>query len=297
MENEILPKILKKDIFNISCPNIIFYGYHIDLKNYFNSVFGNFKYIVKDKITYQNNLYCKIFDIDQIKSKETDNFFSLLFEIISSGNYYSKYHQHIIIFDNYNNISPNIQNKLRVIVEKYRKTTQFILITNKINTIINPIRSRCLCIRIPNMKMKQKRRIAAPYLKDKSYEEKIPIYNCIYLTNDINTIINYSKYNDYIHSHEDIYLKVYQKLNSWINNANDIKLTEIKEYSYNILKYDIHDIHRKLYESFIKDPKYIGKQKCNLTKIITDCEYEYCKSYRSLVHIEKMFIEIIYLLA
>ena len=83
----------------------------------------------------------------------------------------------------------------RVIIEKYRKTTQFIMITEKINTIINPIRSRCLCIRIPNMNMKQKRELSKTYLKDKSYEERIPIYDKIYSLEDENEIIQFSKRN------------------------------------------------------------------------------------------------------
>ena len=291
-----LPNILNTDIFNISCPNIILYGYHIKLTDYLHSIFGEFKTMARDKITFENNPYCKKFDIDSVKGKDIDEFFSFLFEIIRSENYYSKFGQHIVILNNYNNISPIIQNKLRVIIEKYRKTTQFIMITEKINTIINPIRSRCLCIRIPNMNMKQKRELSKPYLKDKSYEERIPIYDKIYSLEDENEIIQFSKYNDYLHIHEDIYLKIYKKLNEWINDKVNINLSEIKEYSYNILKYDIKDIHKKLLEYFLVDPKYISKQKFRLIKCLTNSEHEYCKSYRSLVHIEKMFIELIYML-
>lgn len=290
-----LPNTLNNDIFNVSCPNIIFYGYHIKLNEYLISVFGEFKKVTINKIIFQNNPYCKRFDIDSIKGKYIDEFFSFLFLIIKSENYYNKYGQHIIILNNYQNISSGIQNKLRVIIEKYRKTTQFIMITEKINTIIKPIRSRCLCIRIPNMNMKQKRELSKPYIKDKSYEERIPVYDKIYTLEDKKEIIQFSIYNDYLHIHEDIYLKIYKKLNEWINN-NNINLSDIKEYSYNILKHYIKDIHKKLLEYFLVDPKYTFNQKLRITKSLTNSEYEYCKSYRSLVHIEKMFIEIIYVL-
>lgn len=299
MENK-LPDILKKDIFNNTCPNIIFYGHRIELHDYLNDVFGHTKEMVKEKIIYNNNSNCKIFDINTIKTKDYNYFFKLLFEIIRSENYYSKFGQHIIIFNNYNNISGGIQNKLRVIIEKYRKTTQFVIITEKINTIINPIKSRCLCIRIPNMTMKEKRDLSRTYLKDKSYEEKIPVYDCIYSLNDKDDIIKYSEYNEYIKTHENIYLKIYQKFQGWIDewiNNDNIILSEIKEYSYNILKYSLGDIHFRLYTYFIKDPKYTMNQKYKITKCITNNEYEFSKSYRSLVHIESMFIELIYLLA
>jgi hypothetical protein len=295
-----LPDILNKDIFNITCPNVIFYGHQINLNEYIKYVFNHTKTVIKNKMIYENNHVCKIFDIDTIKSKNINDFFNLLFEIIRSKNHYSKFGQHIVIFNNYNHISQSIQNKLRVIIEKYRKTTQFIMITEKINTIINPIKSRCLCIRIPNMPMKEKRNLSRTYLRDKSYEERIPIYDKIYSLNDKDEIINYSEYNEYIETHENIYLKIYQKLNEWIDewiNNDNIILSEIKEYSYHILKYSLIGIHFRLYEYFIKDPKYTFKQKCKLTKCITNNEYEFSKSYRSLVHIEFMFISIIYLLA
>lgn len=287
--------ILKQNIFNTSSPNIIFYGNIINLNDYFSSVFGEFKSIIQGGISYKNNQHCKIFNINKIKNKELNDFSHLLKNIILSVNYYSKYNQHIIIINNYDFISNTIQSKLRVIIEKYRKTTQFIFTTNALNTIINPIKSRCLCIRIPTPDNKQKRQIAKEYIKNKSYEERIPIYDCIYSLKDKEETILYLNYNDYLHKHEDIYLKIYQKVNDWLNE--NIKLDEIKEYSYNILKYGINNIHKKLCEYFIIDPKYTLNQKIKIIKCLTECEYEFKKSYRSLVHIEKMFIQLIYLLA
>lgn len=289
--------LLKQDIFNQSFPNIIIYGYNININNYFISIFGEFETIIQDKISYKINQHCKIFDIDKIKNKEFTDFLVLLKNIIVSNNYYSKYNQHIIILNNYNYIPLTIQSKLRVIIEKYRKTTQFVIVTEAFNTIINSIHSRCLCIRIPNMNFKQKRQIAKDYIRDKSYEERIPIYDCIYPLSDKKEIIQYVKFNKYLQDHENIYLKIYQKINEWLISNNNIKLDDVKQCSYNILKYNIVDIHKKLCEYFITDPKYTAKQKYKIIKCLTECEYEFKKSYRSLVHIEKMFIQLIYLLA
>ena len=287
--------LLTQNIFNKSCPNIIFYGSNVNLDSYLNSIFGELNEIIHEKLTYQNNQYCKLFDISKIKNKNSEYFFTLLKSIVKSDNYYSKYNQHIIIFDNYNYITLNLQSKLRVIIEKYRKTTQFIMITNTFGTIIHPIQSRCLCIRIPSINKKQKRVLVKDYIKEKSYIERIPIYDKIYTLHDKDEIILYSKHNEYIYKHEDIYLKIYQKFNDWLKE--DINIKEIKEHSYNILKYNIDDIHKRLYEYFIIDPKYTFKQKINITKCLSGCEYEFKKSYRSLVHIEKIFIQLIYLLA
>ena len=139
--------ILNQNIFNKNSPNIIFYGHNINIDNYLYQKFGKLKIITENKITYQGNSNCKIFDMNNIKKKEIEYLFNFLKNILKTDNYYNNYNQHIIILNNYNLIHVFIQNKLRVIIEKYRKTTQFILITNLFNTIINPIHSRCLCIR------------------------------------------------------------------------------------------------------------------------------------------------------
>ena len=52
--------LLKQDIFNQSSPNIIIYGHNPELSNYLISIFGEFKTIIQDKISYKNNQYCKI---------------------------------------------------------------------------------------------------------------------------------------------------------------------------------------------------------------------------------------------
>ena len=142
---------------------------------------------------------------------------------------------------NYDYISSTLQTKMRVILEKFRKTSQFILVTGAFGSIINSLKSRCLCIRISNLTKKQKRLIAYDYIKDKSYENRIPIYDKIYTLSD-KKIHNYLEFNKYIKNHENIYFKIYKKLNEWI--YNNFNLNEIKEYSYNILKYNINNIHK-----------------------------------------------------
>ena len=48
------------------------------------------------------------------------------------------------------------------------------------------------------------------YIHDKTYEERIPIYDKIYSLHDKEEIILYSKYNEYIKKHEDI-CEIYSK--------------------------------------------------------------------------------------
>ena len=80
---------------------------------------------------------------------------------------------------------------LRVIIEKYRLTSVFIIISNKYNNIINPIKSRCLSVRIPSLSNKDKRRIIHKNICYKNITEDY--YDFLYYFNNTKTIHNLSK--------------------------------------------------------------------------------------------------------
>ena len=118
-------------------------------------------YIVRRKIKLHHNYI--LFDMNQLNKNNILYFFNNLMEIIRSKDYYNN-SMRIIIFNNFNLIKNIIQNKLRVILEKYRSTTLFILITHKYNSIINPIRSRCLSIRFPSLTPYEKRNLTTFFI-------------------------------------------------------------------------------------------------------------------------------------
>jgi len=68
-------------------------------------------------------------------------------EIVRSYDHYKNEFKYIII-DNFENIRILDQNRLRVLIEKSYNTAKFIIITEKFNKVIDPIRSRCCCLRI-----------------------------------------------------------------------------------------------------------------------------------------------------
>ena len=61
----------------------------------------------------------------------------------------NNYPYKIIIINNIDNLSYYAQTALRCTMEKYYKTCRFILIGAQVSKLIDPIRSRCLCLRIP----------------------------------------------------------------------------------------------------------------------------------------------------
>ena len=134
-------------------PNIIFYGN--SQLNIINDIQKHLNFDIKKgnmnlkgiDVIKNKNIY--LFQINLIKSNNYNDFNSILLEIISSKDYYYKFRKTIILTD-FDKIQENIQLLLRVYIEKYSESCSFIFITKKLNYIIEPLRSRSLCIRIKN---------------------------------------------------------------------------------------------------------------------------------------------------
>jgi len=78
----------------------------------------------------------------------TNGIIEELEKIVGSYDHYKNEFKYIII-DNFENIKILDQNKLRVLIEKSYNTSKFIIITEKFNKVIAPIKSRCCSFRIP----------------------------------------------------------------------------------------------------------------------------------------------------
>ena len=112
---------------------------------------------------YLSHNYYTWFDCREIQKKQT--IIETIKEISQSYNYFQDTYQFIIL-DHFERVSPTNQNILKVILEKSSNTSRFILITNKLNRIIQPIQSRCSMIRI------QEPRTFDKYLH---YKELLPL--------------------------------------------------------------------------------------------------------------------------
>ena len=91
-------------------------------------------------------------------------FLTFLKEIIHSVDYYSLLGLKIVILSNFHTCKYSLQNVLRILIEKYRKTTLFIIVTDSYTGVIEPIRSRTLGLRIPGLTNKEKLSILWDFL-------------------------------------------------------------------------------------------------------------------------------------
>ena len=153
MYNKIISNLIR--LFNNkNHPNIILYGHpNIDKFNILLEVLNNV-YKMNDEINIneglidysKNNIYYK-FDCNYIKYKNKQSWLDFLKSIINTDNHYTE-NKKIIILYNFHNLSKSIQNILKVLIEK-NYHIKFIIISDTITDIIDPIKSRFLSIRIP----------------------------------------------------------------------------------------------------------------------------------------------------
>ena len=177
-------------------------------------------------------------------------------------------------------------------------TTRFILITDKISSIINPIKSRSLSIRIPSLVNKDKRKISREYIKDISYDKKSVIYDKIYSINNIEIIKLFSEYDDGLFmNYNNIYQKIFNTLRKLSDKRNITKsdIEKIKDIAYNIEKHNLYDIYVELCKLYSSESKYTNKIKFNIIKMICENEYNYKKGYRKLIYNESFLINLLYL--
>lgn len=280
--------ILKKALSSVDTPNLILYGYHKINKNEILNEYLDVRgcsETTKYDIKYYSNSIFKIFDMKQIKRSKIDDFFTLIFEIIRCKNYYIETNR-ILLLKNFNHIDKNIQDRFRVIFEKYRTNTLFIITTDYYNSILNPIKSRFLSIRIGDLSKQDKISISYPIIKNLSYDKRIKIYDHIYKYSDKNSIINYCR-NNYglINNYHDWIKTIYDSLKT----MKTLDLSKIKEYSYSLEKYHLQNFHSDFLKLIIDDFKYESKiNECILK--ISEIEYLYQKSFNRILSNEFLLI-------
>jgi hypothetical protein len=281
--------ILKKALKQIDTPNLILYGYHkINkyeiLKEYIN--LNNCIETTKYDIKYYSNNSIKIFDMNTIKKSKKDLFFNIILENIKCKNYYID-NNRILILYNFNHIDRTIQDKFRVIFEKYRKNTIFILITDYYSSILNPIKSRFLSIRIRDLTMREKINVSYPIIKNLTYDKRTKIYDKIYNNSDKILISNYSHNNHgLINDHKDIIETIYYSL----KYMKVLELSKIRDYAYNLEKYNIKNFHSDFLKNIIKDLKIDIIQLKYIVYNFSEIESRYKKTFNRILSNEFLLI-------
>ncbi len=246
---------------------------------------GNLKKLENSdfNLLIHNDYY--IFNCKKINNRI--NFIKYLKSLTNNYDYYNNKIKYIIL-SHFEGINENLQNSLRVIIEKSSYTSKFIIITNRYNKIIFPILSRCTQLRIPKPNEYEK----TIYLKRFFKKNDIVFKNDNLLEDckkyDIDTIINkhvYTRNNNDLLNHysEQIYDIIQTK------HLTKKKINTIRDISEKIkgLNLSIIDILKNII-LFLKQE---GRS-LKIIKAISSYDILLQPSYRDLIYIESLIIEL-----
>jgi replication factor C subunit 3/5 len=321
-----LEKISKDD----SLPHIIFYGnpgtgkktlINIFLEMIFdNSIYklDDSKYTIMSSGNNESEVIIKQSDHHIIIEPNNTNFDRYLIQEIVKE-YAKKYP--LCIFEksrkfkavqiNYlDNLSYYAQTSLRRTIEKYSKTCRFIMWCYSLSKVIEPLRSRCLCIHIPTQTDEQ----LYKWMYNICCLEKIKIKS-----NIINSILSKSngnlksilwkldlyRYNNKIYnSYEEGINRIISEIiniknNKIIDPLFPINIPKIREYIYKmyVTNISLNIIIKDILKSILFHNKDITKQQINdIIDSASEFEYRLSKKRRDIIHLEAFVINIIFIL-
>ena len=323
---EIFEKLRKISADN-EMPHIIFYGNHGSGKKTIINLFlemifdksiyklDNSKYMVTSSGNVENEIFVKQSDHHIIIEPNNNNFDKYLIQEIVKE-YAKKYplsifeknrNFKVVQINNLDNISYYAQTSLRRTIEKYSKTCRFITWCYSLSKVIEPLRSRCLCIQVPTQ----------------TDEELIQwMYNIVRLEKIKMSLLTMNKIIDSSNGNlKDILWKIdmYKYCNK-VYNSYEIALVElveeiftngdiriIRDYVYKmmisnissntILKDILDNILKKLSNQYILNNYNDVNLSIKIIEYAAEFEYRLSKSRRDIIHIEAFIMNVIGLLS
>lgn len=296
MDKSILHKDKINFIKNIkNLQHLLFYGYEgktVLINLILNNLFGKLKLKFFNFSCSNKIIKCKHSDyhleIDIKALNKTEKIlFNLIDDYISTLSIINNHHKIIILY-NFDLLDFKFQYKFRTIIEKSYLTTRFIIHSNKYSKIIEPIRSRCINIRVPTISNKEAIKFVKYIAKDnnltinkniiekilsksKNYIKQLSIRKLLYILfikiESKNFKIRYPI--NFDNDLDILYKELYSKNNLLIKteSLNKIILNLLESnYCYiNIMKYLLYNI--------IDDSKISDKNKYEIIKETAYLQY------------------------
>lgn len=291
-----LINLLLQDIFDDSINDIFTETYYI--KNYGNTVVD---------VDIQQSRYHLIIEpnntgIDKYLIQEIVKEYAKK-KIINVS--YNKYPFRVVLINNVDNLHYYAQTSLRCTMEKYHKTCRFILCASQTSKIIDPIKSRCLDVRIPAPSRDDMLNMVYYILLNEHRLISRRKINRIIDAGEYNTkktlwILNMSLYG--INDYELLWKKSLDKLielmidfkNEKVSVLNDKLIPTTRNILYNIFITNIpgieilHEIINKIIKSnqFDTDLLYIILQSSS------EIETRLNKGKRSIIHLDSFMCKV-----
>jgi replication factor C subunit 3/5 len=204
----------------------------------------------------------------------------------------------MVQINNLDNLSYYAQTSLRRTIEKYSKTCRFIMWCYSLSKVIEPLRSRCLCIHVPTQPEDQIVEWTFNISALENINVTFPILNYIVETSNGNLKDILWKLDLYKHCGkiQNGYQKSLIALINEITTNGDIQV--IRDYIYKMMITNISSniiIKDILNIILSKLDKYPDSK--NKSSLIIDCasnfEYRLSKGRRDIIHIEAFILHVI----
>lgn len=312
---------LKKISVDDEMPHIIFYGNQGSGKKtminlFLEMVFGksiykldNSKYMVTSSGNIENEIFVKQSDHHIIIEPNNNNFDRYLIQEIVKE-YAKKYPLcifekskkfKVVQINHLDNISYYAQTSLRRTIEKYSKTCRFVTWCYSLSKVIEPLRSRCLCIQVPTQTDGELIQWMYNIIRLENINMSPLTMNKIIDSSDGNLknilwkIDMYKYCNKVYNSYEIALVELVEE----IFKNNDIKI--IRDYVYKMMITNISSnvILKNILDNILKKLENCGDVGLSIEIIEHAAEFEYrlSKSRRDIIHIEAFIMNVIELLS
>lgn len=201
-----------------------------------------------------------------------------------------------VLINNIDNMSKTAQASLRQTIERYNDKCRFILSCNSLSKVIDPLCSRCVCIRLKAPTDKE----LFSYIFDISLRENINIsmkkYNDILMKSNGNIKralyeLEYLKYN---YDYNPDYNKLLNKIMDYTLKGELSSIKKIRELFYNLILMDINKqiIIRDMINIISNNKTLSDKIKQKIIYSMAESEYQINKSRRNIIHYDHLIISI-----
>lgn len=313
--------MLKKMSNDSNIPHVIFYGQPgsgkkvmlwlflemlfdktvYDVKNISYDIVGSGGKIIKE-VVKQSNYHISI----EPKNTNFDRY--LIHDIVkeyakrmSLGVYQTNRSFRCVQINNLDNMSYYAQTALRRMMENYSDKCKFIMWCNSLSRVIKPLRSRCICIRIPRPErielLMYLVKIAANKNIKLDYNDFITIYNKS--NRNIKTALwelQIKKYKPNNRTDYDDYLnKIVDMIHYNCYKMTSEKFNIIRNYLFNIMITNINGslILKDLLNIIIKSDYFIEKVKSEIILIASEIDHRLTIGRREIFHFDLFIIKIL----
>jgi len=255
-----LNKLVKRALLSPNHPNILLYG-----------AYGNHSYacffrilckqhpslklqiVTENSFSYKRYLWYYEFTLHEIQKKNRDLFWKHLLDIVSTPSTSGK--KRMVVFKDTQKMNGHLQDKMRVLLEKYSLYNTFVVCTMNITSLSEAFRSRFLNIRFPIVTNQDK------------------------LQKNPSDIVC------------DQIMKLYDHD---FRELRKCDIQNIKEICHNVLKYDVNlsEWFQTLTKRCFENPKWTATIKTSIIKEIAECESKLKESYRTMIHLESLLISL-----